>query len=232
MNFSNKQRARSTEDKDERRRIILAAAADLWEQNSYNDLTMTAVAESAGVVKGTVYLYFATKENLFLALLEEMLGGWFDEINDALGKPLSGKRISQQIAEIIVESFTRREHLTRLLGLLEGVLEQNIDVSTASKFKHWLYERMKITGENLENALPFLLHGEGFRLLLHIRAMLAGLRQMADSSEVVREVIRENSALEVFAVDFGSELLFGITLLLDGFKRRGEKSAARGKTKK
>ena len=232
MRISRKQRARNTEDKTERRRIILAAAADLWEKTSYYDLTMTAVAESAGVVKGTVYLYFATKENLFLALLEEMLGGWFDEINDALSKSLDGKRMSWQIAEIIVESFTKREHLTRLLGLLESVLEQNIDQPTASKFKHWLFERMKMTGENLENALPFLLRGEGFRLLLHIRALLAGLRQMADSSEVVREVIRENSALEVFAVDFGGELLFGITLLLDGFERRAAMAAAKGKTKK
>ena len=231
MQILKKRRARNTVDKEERRRIILAAAADLWEKTVYDELTMTAVADGAGVVKGTVYLYFATKENLFLALLEEMLGGWFDEINASLTEARRDeKRTNQAIAELITESLMRREHLTRLLGLLEGVLERNIDRPTAAKFKQWLFERMTATGENLAAVLPFLRDGEGFRLLLHIRALLAGLRQMADSSAVVREIIKENSALEVFTIDFGGELLFGITLLLDGFEKRAE-TAATGETR-
>lgn len=229
MGGSQKQRARSVEDKDERRRIILAAAADLWETTAYADLTMAAVAQKAGVVKGTVYLYFAAKEQLFLALLETMLGEWFDEIISVLNEPARRPWANRQIAAIITASLVGREPLTRLLNLLESVLEQNLDAATAGRFKEWLFERMSATGAALEAALPFLQTGEGLRLLLHIRALLAGLRQMADSSEVVRRVIKENPALEVFTIDFGGELLFGIALLLDGFERRAENAAAANK---
>lgn len=58
------QRARTRED-------LLQAAAEVFARHGYHATSVDMVAESAGYTKGAVYSNFSSKEELFLALLEE-----------------------------------------------------------------------------------------------------------------------------------------------------------------
>ncbi|WP_327190810.1 TetR/AcrR family transcriptional regulator [Streptomyces xinghaiensis] len=57
---------------DVRRRQILDATAALLLDDGYEALTVSKVAARAGVAKGTVYLYFDSKQQLLAALQAEM----------------------------------------------------------------------------------------------------------------------------------------------------------------
>jgi AcrR family transcriptional regulator len=59
-------------DKEARRQAVLAAAAAVFAKFGYQRATMAQVAEAAGVAKGSVYLSFASKEDLFYALFENL----------------------------------------------------------------------------------------------------------------------------------------------------------------
>lgn len=65
-----------------RRDAILSAAREILEARDYHDIRMEDVAARAGVAKGTLYLYFPTKERLFGALakdlFEQTLSRWED----------------------------------------------------------------------------------------------------------------------------------------------------------
>ena len=52
-----------------RTREILAAARSLLEQRGPEAMTMEEIAAAAGVAKGTLYLYFQSKDDLILALI-------------------------------------------------------------------------------------------------------------------------------------------------------------------
>ncbi|MEO0108031.1 MAG: TetR/AcrR family transcriptional regulator [candidate division WOR-3 bacterium] len=60
-----------TEDK---RRRILKAALSLFLQRGFDSTTVDEVASRAGVAKGTVYLHFHDKADIYASLLEERLG--------------------------------------------------------------------------------------------------------------------------------------------------------------
>jgi AcrR family transcriptional regulator len=60
-------------DKDRKRREILQAAMQVFAREGYHRARMEAVAVEAGIGKGTVYEYFKSKTDLFLALHEHML---------------------------------------------------------------------------------------------------------------------------------------------------------------
>ena len=60
-------------DKDRKRREILEAAMRVFARQGYHRAKMEAVAEEAGIGKGTVYEYFKSKTDLFLALHDHML---------------------------------------------------------------------------------------------------------------------------------------------------------------
>ncbi|MBM3554015.1 MAG: TetR/AcrR family transcriptional regulator [Alphaproteobacteria bacterium] len=62
-----------------RRGDILAAARRLFATRGHGRTTMAEIAETIGVAEGTVYLYFATKRELVVAVAVE----WFLEIAEA-----------------------------------------------------------------------------------------------------------------------------------------------------
>jgi AcrR family transcriptional regulator len=52
---------------------LVASAIDAFGRRSYRDVTVADIADAAGVGKGSVYRYFASKEELFTAAVETVL---------------------------------------------------------------------------------------------------------------------------------------------------------------
>jgi AcrR family transcriptional regulator len=65
-------RARTDKAKEERRGIILSAALDEFYEKGFSAALTDSIADRAGLSKGTVYLYFSSKEDLFKTLIESM----------------------------------------------------------------------------------------------------------------------------------------------------------------
>jgi AcrR family transcriptional regulator len=70
---SGKKRARSDDDKLDRRQTILGVARQAIGESGFDGVTMADLARRAGLAKGTLYLYFRTKEEVFLALFVDAL---------------------------------------------------------------------------------------------------------------------------------------------------------------
>ena len=62
-------RSMSEEEKQERREMILEAAKKRFQRFGYSKTTMDEIAIDAGISKGTIYLYFENKEDIFNELL-------------------------------------------------------------------------------------------------------------------------------------------------------------------
>lgn len=56
----------------DKRDRLLAAASGVFARRGFRGATIDEIAAAAGIAKGTVYLYFASKEDLFFALFEQM----------------------------------------------------------------------------------------------------------------------------------------------------------------
>ena len=76
-------RARREREKRERRRSILQAARETFFENGFYHTTVDSVAERAEVSKGTVYLYFESKEAILAHLLLEGLEDLVAELDHA-----------------------------------------------------------------------------------------------------------------------------------------------------
>jgi AcrR family transcriptional regulator len=85
-----------------RRDQIIAAALACFAQAGYHATTMADVAEQAGVSKGTPYLYFESKEALFIALHEEWDCGLADRVNAAVAAlPEADRRSPRQVLHAV-----------------------------------------------------------------------------------------------------------------------------------
>jgi AcrR family transcriptional regulator len=210
-------RAMREEQKEERRQDIVEMAWSLFQQTSYEALTMADVAEALKLAKGTIYLYFKTKEELFLAIEEQQLQAAFAEIDERL-KEIGSSAIIPQVVEVFCQALQRRPGLVRLLAILHSILEHNIDLAAAIHFKYLLKTRFLQTGSLLEACLPFLQPGGGAHLLLQIHALVIGLWSIADPAPVVQEALQRPD-LTIFAVEFAPEFSQALQALLSGLER-------------
>lgn len=209
-----KTRARSEAAKEERLLELLEVARPLVTAKSFDDLKMADVAEAAGVAKGTVFLYFPTKEALCLALLEAELAGWLAALRQELEQP--GRWSEKRVARAFAVTLAPRPLFLKLLGLLATVLEHNLPVETVVAFKERLLSALVEHGALLERRLPKLSPGEGARLLLRVDAVVVGLSQLANPAPVVAQALALPH-LQPLIVDFEPELLATLTALFVGY---------------
>lgn len=209
------QRATREEQKRERRQAILDTAWRQFQQTSYEAVTMAGIAEALGLAKGTMYLYFNTKEELFLAVEEQWLADWLDQLAARL-EAGRGPFTPLETATVLTQTLLAKPGMARLLAILHTTLERNIDLAAALRFKHMLLERLTGVGTRLEQRLPFLAPGDGLRVLLRCDALIIGLWHLSDPAPVVREAFAADATLGVFAVDFASELRASFAALLAG----------------
>lgn len=215
-----KQRATNEEDKLEKRQIILTAAMQTFKNTSYNEVTMSAVALKAKLAKGTLFLYFPTKEEMFLALMEEQLIEWFDAVDMELDS-LKAKPSISKIASLVADSLQERIEFTRLLAIHSTILEQNVSYESIFKHKQIILQKLAGTGARLERSLPFLKAGEGAHVILQCQALVVGLWHLTDPSPIARKVI-EKEGLSAFDLDFNSEFQNILTSLLYGIEQQSK----------
>ncbi|PNY82307.1 TetR/AcrR family transcriptional regulator [Deinococcus koreensis] len=166
-------RARSAAEKNQRRDDILRAAERLWTSTSYTDLSMNHVAREAKLAKGTLYLYFDTKEELFLALVTEHLHTWVTSTVRLLQERQPGS--PQAVADVLIDASADVAPLRRLLVLLGTVLERNVRPELTREFRRELRARIGV----LVSHLPFS-EATGLRILRHLYALGLGWQQLTE----------------------------------------------------
>ena len=220
--MSIKRRARNEEQKQERRQRILDAARDLFATQRYEAINIIDVAKRVDLAKGTVYLYFKTKEALFLEILQQEFLTWFNEIDAALSAP-DAPNTDTAVAALMTDSLVKRPELARLFAIAHVILEHNIDYEAALTYKQMLAERVTKTGALLENCLPGLglNSGQGIAVLLRAYALVIGIEHVARTAPVVDEVLNDRPELTMFRVDFSTEFYALLLALLRHSLRGG-----------
>lgn len=209
-------RATNNQQKEARRDAILDAARTLFVEAGFFDVSMATIARQSGLAKGTVYLYFKTKEEIFLALSTEELVRWLDEVDERLSNaslPLS----IEDFVTTLIHDVSERQNMKRLCSLLHLVLERNISFQEAFAFKMGLKQRSEITGKNLEKALPFLKPGQGLEVLMQVHCFVVGWGQMSDPTPALAEVL-DHPELKPFKVDFEQRLTDSLRCFLYGLE--------------
>lgn len=102
----------------QKRAQILRAATDVFSAREFHTVPVEDVATAAGVGKGTLYLYFPTKEQLFYATIIEALDVLLAEVESAT-QGRTGEDALRAFTRGLVGFFWKRRHLAVLMGRYE-----------------------------------------------------------------------------------------------------------------
>lgn len=217
-----KKRAISNRQKEKRRNAILDAALTLYEKTTYRNVKMAEVANKADMAKGTVFLYFKTKEELFIYLAIQEYEKWFDEIdNYFIGvKEKSRQCSSDDLMALFKKTIKADSVFIRLTAIMHTHLEHNISYEAALNLKTTIGNRLLKTGQIIENSVPFLKTGDGYKLLLKIYALIIGFKHLSEPAPIFHDIIKAGK-MEMFEINFSKWFFNALELMLIGWKNSG-----------
>jgi AcrR family transcriptional regulator len=102
MSMTFERAKRVTKPAEDRRREILDAAVSVFSAKGLAGATMDDIARQAGVAKGTIYLYFETKEHLLASLRERFHDTTIRRVEHLLAE--SGTEDRWALADLLVEA--------------------------------------------------------------------------------------------------------------------------------
>ena len=133
------QRARSETEKLEREGSILTATEILLRESDYGSMTMQAVATAAGLAKGTLYLYFSSRESLVLAVHDQLFDRWIDRF--AVHQPEVAGFVG--FCRGFARHYADDPLFLQLAGFANALLEPQLDREAYIRSKRGMARRVK-----------------------------------------------------------------------------------------
>ena len=203
-------RASTEKKKQERRASIIERARAYMATRSFSEIRLNDLARELNLVKGTLYLYFPTKQDLFVSILVDEMEAWWGALRLRRTTRSLGKDLTHELAE--------RGLLVRLLASLHMTIEPGLSPAGLRSLKQWFRSFALRASCDMEERYPGI-SGRGFRLLMGIYALVVGISQLAFPPENVRALIEKDDTLAPFRIEFEDFLVQSIDSLYRGTRR-------------
>ena len=117
----------------ERREEIINACEQLYQTMSFREITLKEIGNVTSFSRPTIYNYFETKEEIFLALFEREYDRWNEALSEILSS--SASLTKDELAAKIAASLIDRIQLLKLLSMNTYDMEANSRPEMLTSFK-------------------------------------------------------------------------------------------------
>ena len=195
------QRARSAEQKALRRQAVLEAAETYFQEVGYEAFSMAQLGKRSGVAKGTLYLYFDTREALFLTLYEQSLMRWSHVFMDQLSDGIT----SEAYATLLYRTALADGVFLPLLIRLEHVIEHNVAIPRLIESKRIFIKQVEVVAKRSTTALK-LGAAQAIEVVKTMGVLLIGATQTDQSPSFANDALPTD--VQSLIASFSSEPLF------------------------
>ena len=130
-----------------RKEEIINACEKLYQTMSFKDITLKEIGNETSFSRPTIYNYYQTKEEIFLALFEREYVRWNEELQTILRD--NRKLTKAELAEKLASSLANRQQLLKLLAMNNYDMEENSRPELLNSFK-------VAYGESIKNVCSIL----------------------------------------------------------------------------
>ena len=106
---------RRGKEKDSRKKLILKSARTLFFKKGFNNVTVDEIAKSSELGKGSIYLYFNSKEEIYAQILLNDIEDFNQQVSVLLSKKKIAADLLVEFSNIYVDFFFNDGELFRIL---------------------------------------------------------------------------------------------------------------------
>ncbi|HIR23119.1 MAG TPA: TetR/AcrR family transcriptional regulator [Candidatus Scatosoma pullicola] len=184
------------EQTNARRDEIINACAQLYETTSFKDLTLKDVGSATSFTRTSIYNYFQTKEEIFLALLEREYDLWNDDLT-AISE--ENERLSaDEFADRLARSLEKRERLLKIMSMNHYDLESSSRMENLTRFKRAYGKSLQLVARCVEKFFPDMGADEVQNFIYVFFPFMFGIYPYTNVTEKQREAMKNADADYVF----------------------------------
>ena len=172
-----------------RREVIINACEKLYETMSFREITLKDIGNIVPFSRPTIYNYFETKEEIFLALFEREYDRWNESLTEILEENDSLSK--EQFASKTADSLAKRPQLLKLLSMNNYDMEANSRPELLVSFKNSYWNSLRLMRELLEKFFPDMEKEEVQNFLYIFFPFMFGIYPYTSVTEKQKEAMKE-----------------------------------------
>ena len=188
---------------DVRKEEIINACEKLYENNNFKDITIKSIGEKTTFSRTSIYNYFQTKEEIFLALLKREYERWIDDLNEMYEQ--NQEMTKELFADKLAQTVAKRKNLLKLLSLNMYDMEENSRMEELIEFKRAYGNAIKMVRKCVDKFFNKMSDSEKEEFIFLFFPLIYGIYPYAEVTE------KQMKAMEVANVPFKYLSIYDIT---------------------
>ena len=172
-----------------RKEEIIAACAALYEEKGFKDTTIKDIGEAITLTRTGIYIYFETKEEIFLALLGREYDAWVSEMHEIMARKTAMTR--NDVAEVLAGTLTNHPRLLRLLSMNLYEMEANSRLERLVEFKKSFGASLETVDQLLQQYIPDINEDQRRKFIYAFFPFIYGIYPYTSVTEKQMAAMRE-----------------------------------------
>lgn len=144
--------AGSTERTNARKEEIINACEKLYQTMSFKEITLKEIGKETSFSRTSIYNYFQSKEEIFLALLKREYDTWIMQLQEVIDTKEAMS--DEEIADTLAKTLNDRQQLLKIMSMNHYDLEENSRMEMLIDFKVSYGKALKTVAQMLEKFRP------------------------------------------------------------------------------
>ena len=172
-----------------RKEEIVNACAALYETMSFRDITLRDIGNKTSFTRTSIYNYFHTKEEIFLALLKREHDAWITDMDEMLRKNTAMDE--DAFAEDLSRILEKRGCMLKLMAMNIYDMEVNSRMENLVDFKKSYAEAFDTLGKCLQKFFPSMTQEDRKKFLYAFFPFLFGIYPFTTHTEKQLEAMKQ-----------------------------------------
>ena len=186
-----------------RKEEIINACEQLYQTMSFKDITLKEIGNVTSFTRTSIYNYFHTKEEIFLALYEREYDRWNEELVSILDE--HDALSNEELAEKIAISLQNRAQFLKLLSMNNYDMEANSRPELLVSFKKAYGDSMRNMRKILDKFRPDMSAEEKEKFIYVFFPFMFGIYPYTAVTE------KQKYAMKEAGVDFAYQSIYQLT---------------------
>ena len=187
----------------QRREEIVGACEKLYQTMSFREITLKEIGNEVPFSRPTIYNYFETKEEIFLALFEREYIRWNESLTEILNR--SAVMSKKKLADAVAQSLSERMQLLKLLAMNNYDMEANSRQELLVSFKRAYGTSMDLMRKILKKYCPQMKKQETEHFIYTFFPFMFGIYPYTGATE------KQMNAMTEAGVNFRPHTIYELT---------------------
>ena len=188
---------------EEKKEEIIKACEELYKKTSFKDITIKKIGEQRNFSRTSIYYYFQTKEEIFLALFTKEYEKWIKDLEELYSK--NEELEKEKFAKKLACTIEKRKNLLKLLSMNMYDMEENSRIEELIKFKTAYGKSLEMVRKCIDKFFKEMTEEEKDKFIFSFFPFMYGIYPYAEVTK------KQKEAMEKAKVPFKFQSIYEIT---------------------